>query len=367
MLWLSNFYVISSMRKIYLVLLPLIIAVPGLSQATANAAPVSGQHYIYTCPGYAYDPISKQYLLPHDCIADPNAQPATHQWLTEQVPTILRGDGRRWQAQFLESTVSTGRFAGKTHVSVLREGSVAADTQFAGCTQAGRLAGWPIGDHMLNPHRHFGVWSYYNYRAAGWQGYSYAATNGRQSGSCATVPRIRTNSAKMADEFFSRALRSWSQHDSGEAMFNLGVALHMVQDVSVPSHSHPEVRVDSLMAQNPLGTSVRGQDVYPAWANVVKENYRIGSGGRYQLSTNVNGATPYHTAGGFVYAMAATTYPYFPYNSLTSATPASSYRCDVTNFPEDCLSDSVELLKEAQRYSAGLVGFFFAEADFGRD
>ncbi|HEY8109007.1 MAG TPA: hypothetical protein VIF43_03290 [Patescibacteria group bacterium] len=212
---------------------------------------------------------------------------------------------------------------------------------------------------MSNPYRHFGVWSYYQQPRTGWQGYGHAASRGRTTGSCARAPRIRTKSAFMAQEFFNRAIRSWKQQRSGDAMYNLGISLHAMQDAAVPSHAHPELKISSIQVRNPRGTVVQGQDVFPAWSNAHKDEHRVTSDGLYQLPASINGVRLAQDAHGFTYGMAATAYPYTTYHQPTSAIPQSAYRCDVTNFPEDCREESAYLLEQVQRYSAGLVNLFF--------
>ncbi|MDP4000166.1 MAG: hypothetical protein Q8Q11_01910 [bacterium] len=330
---------------------------PGVKPAKAE---VGIQHYLYACPGYAHDPGTGRYSVPSDCRANPYEAPGTHTWLTRQVPVVLSGDGHGKQVAQLGGIVRGGYGRGsKTRLQALTDGVIVADTRLSGCTAYGRSIGWPIGDHMTNPYRHFGVWSYYQQPRAGWQGYGYVSSQGRRSGQCAKAPRVRTKSAFAANEFFNRAVRSWKQSRSGDAMYNLGIALHMMQDAAVPSHAHPEVNVGTLRIRNPRGEIVDGQDVFPAWSNVHKDEHAITSNGRYQLPATINGVSLSRTASGFVYAMAATAHPYFPYNEQTSATAPSTYRCDVTNFPEDCATESAYLLREAQRNSAGVVNLFF--------
>lgn len=316
----------------------------------AQAQGVTASHYLYTCDGYAYDATAHRYTLPTDCHADPNIHPATHSWLTNQIPLILRGDGRTRQATLLNATVTVGsRGRGRTHLDSLRDGVIAADYHFQGCNPIGRSAGWAVGDHELNPYRNFGYWSYWQYDWLwGYRGAGFATFAPRRTGACGIAPSVRTNAARMADEFSARAERAWRAHQPGEAMFNLGIALHLVEDVSVPSHAHPETLVSWFGKQ----------DVFPAWANVHKSEHAIGSGGRYRAAGRINGVSVGDSPGGFVYAMAAESFPYFPYQALTATAPAGLLKCDVTTDPEHCPTESSRLLEQAQSYSTGYVGFF---------
>lgn len=327
--------------------------------AAASGQGPSDQHYVYHCDGYNYDFGTGRYTLPDDCHANPGLQPGTHQWLTDQAVTILRGDGKTASADFLESPIDRGPRLGQTHLSALKDGIVAADTKLFGCTEFGRAYQWPLGDHELNPYRHFGSWSYTVYEPlAGWRGWLYAATGARRTTPCQgrVAPSVRTNSARMADEFFARAKRDWQRFgDTGQAMFNLGIALHLLQDATVPSHAHPELDVTRLRVQNYHGERIAGQDVYPAWAEAKKTENAITAGGTYAPPTWMNGIKIVDTPGGWVYWQAAAGYPYFPYAAGYSATPSTHSKCDVTDFPEHCRTESETLLKNAQRVSAGFV------------
>jgi len=321
---------------------------------TAQAAGPSDQHYLYECPGYGYDANTGVYTVPDDCRADPNTNPATHSWLTDRIPTILAGDGRNRQANLLNSIITIGsRGRGQTHLKSLRDGVIAADYHFQGCNPVGRTAGWAVGDHMLNPYRNFGYWSYWERDWQwGYRGSGFLTFAPRRTGACGIHPSVRTNAARMADEFWARAERAWRAHQPGEAMFNFGIALHLVEDVAVPSHAHPEFDVRWLGKQ----------DVFPAWANVHKNSYAVSNGGRYSVAGLVNGVPVGDSPGGFPYAMAAESFPYFPYEPNTAARVPTG--CDVTTDPEGCLTESGELIRKAQRYATGYMGYFFDRMNY---
>jgi hypothetical protein len=323
------------------------------------ASPARG-HYIYTCPGFAHDASAHRYALPPDCHADPSAHPATHQWLTYQAARILRNDGYGKPSTFLASSAP----GGGTYIDRVRDGVVRADTGLNGCTAYGNSVGWPLGDHMLNPYRHFGVWSYNLHEALGWQGFLYAGSGGRRTGSCASAPRVRSTSAAMADEFFNRARAAWGAGDYAAAMVNLGTALHVVQDATVPSHTHPEVDLATIRIRTSCCGVVRGLDAFPAWANVAKEQHAIASGGKYRPPATLHGVDIARTAGGWVYWMAAASYPYFPWNARWSAIAHDAARCDASDFPVECANASDALLRRAQAASAGFIQYFFASIGY---
>lgn len=308
-----------------------------------GGAPSAHAHYIFTCPGYQHLGNGK-YEVPQDCSGgDPNfafRNPGTHQWLTHRAVRVLRRDGFRRYANVLGAPIRMGNNGlGRRHIDLLIEGIVRADTDLNGCTDYGLEVGWPIGDHGLNPYRQFGFFSYNRYpERAGWHGQLYP-----RSGPCATAPDARSTSARMADEFFGRAQRSFRGGERADAMFNLGIALHMVQDATVPEHSHPE----------------KQHFYFEPWANANKERYAVLDGGLYEPPPSLRGVRINDTPGGWVYWMAAESYPYYRFDASTSARPRQTYRCPVAQDPERCRVSAGRLLKVGQRASAGFLRYFF--------
>lgn len=319
----------------------------------------SSAHFIYACPGYAYNPSNGAHRLPElsGCNTNPYTNPAVHQWATEQAKSILSSDGYTRYATLLQSPIQIGGTGvGRRHISLLIDGVIAADTLLGGCKSYGASVGWPIGDHMLNPYRHFGVWSYYRYPTRpGWYGWAYPDRDRL----CPDTPRVRTNSAKMADEFFSRAQREWRAFRPGDAMFNLGIALHVVQDATVPSHVHPEFKTKDHFPLKGLPI-----DSFPAWATANWPRHAVNSGGWYSMPSYVNIVKIEPTPGGWVYWMAARAYPYFYWDLRTTAVLPSMMGCNVTRSPETCPAEAGQLLKMTQRASAGFLRFFFGSVGY---
>lgn len=317
-------------------------------------------HFIYTCPGYGYDPATGAHTLPsgEGCNKDPYTNWGVHQWATERAKLILFYDGYIRYATLLQSPIqigSTGK--GRRHIDLLIDGVIAADTLLNGCTGYGAAVGWPLGDHMLNPYRHFGVWSYFRYPTRpGWYGWAFP----NRTRACPDAPWVRTNSARMADEFFARAQREWRAFQPGNAMYNLGIALHVMQDATVPSHVHPEDKTRDHFPPLP-GVPL---DSYPAWAATNKAVNAVDSGGLYVMPSSRRGVSIAPTAGGWVYWMAAESYPYSYWNPQTSAVPSSAMGCNVTRSPEQCLSDAKKLLQLTQKASAGFLRFFFGSVGY---
>jgi hypothetical protein len=341
-----------------LVLVLLLSLVTPLALGSKGAETVQA-HYIYTCPGYQYDPATGSHALPSGagCDTNPYRNHGVHQWAAEQAKLILFYDGYIRYATLLQSPIRVGSVgSGRRHADLLIDGIIAADTLLNGCTSYGASVGWAIGDHMLNPYRHFGLRSYYLYSSrSGWHGWAYPRT-----GDCASAPRVRSNSARMADEFFARAQREWRAFQPGNAMYNLGIALHMVQDATVPSHVHPE---DQTRDHFPPVANVP-LDSYPAWAAANRARNAVSSGGWYSMPSSRRGVTIAPTAGGWVYWMAAESYPYSYWKPDTSAVPRSSMGCNVSRSPEACFREAQGLLRMTQRGSAGFIRFFFASVGY---
>jgi hypothetical protein len=317
-------------------------------------------HFIYLCPDYRYEASTGEHRLPdgRHCNTNPYTNPGVHQWAVEQAKLILFYDGFIRYATLLQSPIRIGGTGeGRRHVDLLKDGVIAADTLLNGCKPYGASVGWPIGDHMLNPYRHFGVLSYYLYPdQRGWYGWAYP----RRARQCPGTPAVRTNSARMADEFFARAQREWRAFRPGDAMYNLGIALHMVQDATVPSHVHPESRTKDYFPAEP-GVPI---DSYPAWANANRARHAVSSGGLYSLPGSNNGVSIAPTAGGWVYWMASIAYPFSYWESGVSAVPSSSMRCNVSRSPEACAGDARALLHLTQRAGAGFIRFFFSSVGY---
>lgn len=336
--------------------LTIVLASVGL--AVGQSPERAQAYYLYYCPGYVAN------NEPPNCNANPYASPGMHSWLVRQAPKILEGDGYQKASNLLRAPLD-----GSTYVEWINAGTIAADTGLNGCTDYGRSAGWELGDHMLNPYRDFGVWSYSGAPLLGYVGYGYVRDQARRVGPCAGSPRVRSNAARMADEFFARATKAWGEGRRKDAMFNLGISLHVIMDAAVPSHAHPEVNVGWLQVTNPSGGRERGRDAFPAWANeMMKSNpgaIAVSSGGLYEPPASSRGVQIARTPGGWAYWMASESYPYFPWSGSWSAIGRDAVRCDVTNFPEVCPNAATAIVQRSERASAGFIRFFLAKVGDG--
>lgn len=78
------------------------------------------------------------------------------------------------------------------------------------------------------------------------------------------------NAGIACERYFNEAVKFWRQGNTGLAMFYLGAALHLVQDLCVPYHAHGKV--------------FDGHRRFEFWASNNKELFAICRGGRYEKS-----------------------------------------------------------------------------------
>jgi len=77
------------------------------------------------------------------------------------------------------------------------------------------------------------------------------------------------NAAKKCAEFFYKSLNLWQRKKHAMAMFFLGAAIHLVQDVCVPHHAANKMFNCHLEYEN--------------WVEKRKENYKVDRGGIYEI------------------------------------------------------------------------------------
>ncbi|MFC1779696.1 DUF1566 domain-containing protein [Thermodesulfobacteriota bacterium] len=68
---------------------------------------------------------------------------------------------------------------------------------------------------------------------------------------------LKANAYKMSSEFYTRAMNAWQEKRYTDAAYNLGITLHLVQDMSVPAHVYLDKNSDLA------GTDVFFED--PVW------------------------------------------------------------------------------------------------------
>lgn len=80
------------------------------------------------------------------------------------------------------------------------------------------------------------------------------------------------SAAKKCAVFFHKSIHLWQRKKHAMAMFFLGAATHLVQDVCVPHHAACKMFNCHLEYEN--------------WVVKRKENYKVDSGGIYEISLN---------------------------------------------------------------------------------
>ena len=110
---------------------------------------------------------------------------STHQFLFDQIPIILASDGHAGVADFID-----GRYLMR-----MKLGSIRADETL-----------WDSREHYMDPQTHEGL---VGFKSAG----------------------------QLGTERFGAAVSYWSAGNKDDAFFNLGWAVHLVQDLTVPHHA----------------------------------------------------------------------------------------------------------------------------------
>jgi phospholipase C len=214
---------------------------------------------------------------------------STHQWLTTRIPVILRADGYEGIADLLEGY----------YLIRMREGTMRADETL-----------WDSREHYMDPSSHDG---FLGFREAG----------------------------GLASEKFWLAVAQWLSDDRSTAMYNLGWATHLVQDLTVPHHARL--------------TALNGHAEYEDWALSHQTDYPVASGGVYRLAGSPHGV-PLNTSDPFewVDANAHQSYDLYPYVDGAEGDPGNDY----------AFAASL-MIPLAQRTSSGFVKMFFETVDAG--
>lgn len=193
----------------------------------------------------------------------------THVFCNEQARIILYNDGHRQAARFFND------FKGE-----LDRGVTWADRGLRSTT------------HHYDPVRKTGVWAW-------------------------------ANAAEKCRQYFNQAIKLWQRGKQQRAIFMLGAAAHLVQDVCVPHHACCKL--------------FDGHLDYEKWAKGRKHFYRVRSGGLYNL-----GGRP----DDWVIANARTAREY--YGLVCAAAGEENYR-----------RATAVLLPLAQRSTSGFLLLFF--------
>ena len=200
---------------------------------------------------------------------------ATHLFCNRQGIEILKNDGKRAQALFLSR-----------YTDDLNRGVIWADR------------GWKYFFHYLNPKVNNGYGPY-------------------------------TNARLECEFYFDKAKYYWSRNNKKKAIFFLGAAVHLVQDLCVPHHS--------------IGSAFCGHTEYEKWVQEHFTSYEVDSGGIY---------SSYESSGDWVEHNANISRVYYPYVSFIRSRRSYDMATKV-------------LLPLAQRTTAGFLSSFLDEVKDG--
>jgi len=180
---------------------------------------------------------------------------ATHQFIFQQAKTILRNDGYENIADFLESKTPSD----ESFLDVMIRGSDENDEWL-----------WQAGEHYMQPTTHLGLLFGVRFKSAG----------------------------VLAQEKFDEAVDHWFHGEREDAMYDLGWAIHMVQDLSVPHHAYL--------------TPWMGHSTYEELVDGSKTSYLVSSGGVYSFPSFPNYYTTTH------YSTTETAFDWVDYNAHRS-------------------------------------------------
>ena len=146
--------------------------------------------------------------------------------LVPQTAEILKNDGKE---EFYARLHQAGGVTGKTGLRLLTKGAADADKPFSG--------------GFIVPFWHFHhPWSHRGYL-------------------------VGNSSADQAAWLFTFALDLWQKKREEQALYHLGRALHLVQDIFIPQHA--------------AVTAFKGHSELEHWLSENWEDYRVDSGGFY--------------------------------------------------------------------------------------
>lgn len=192
----------------------------------------------------------------------------THQTMADLVSVTFTNDGKQQYSDFLQQNAPD---KGRPYLDLLKQGVRDADLRVNGiyavdkkcrditkssCPESEKVANdipeWIVGDHCFHSKTLKGYHSLpgpINRVYIDWGGWTEDAkiretliavlpgkTFEEKKNALINIMK-EANAAKLAEFFYSRALAEWRNNHPGDAFYNLGIALHVVQDLTVPHHS----------------------------------------------------------------------------------------------------------------------------------
>jgi parallel beta-helix repeat protein len=179
----------------------------------------------------------------------------THEFIFEQAKTILRNDGYVSYGDFLDSVDPADPY-GRTYLQVMIAGSDDHDKSLE--FPYVFPWDWYCFNHYMDPTDHHPL--------------SYMGLGFKSAG-------------QLCQERFDEAVIHWGRGESHEAMYDLGWAAHLAQDVCVPHHAYP--------------TWQQGHSTYEDWVLNNMASFAVESGGMYSLPSFLDYQfyTPRHFVG----------------------------------------------------------------------
>ncbi len=189
----------------------------------------------------------------------------THTFITQQAWAIFQKDNQALLIPFQKYQAYVPQFYDK-----LVKGVLEADTKsttVASAQYTFKFGGksytvyMPTSEHYYNPEN--GLGAFYFFRSA----------------------------KQKAEEYYNLALENWRNKKYEDSVYNLGRAMHMVQDVTLPQHTYNGVE------------ALLNQEGYANWLDRHFNEYKVESGATYNV-TNI---------GNLVHSNAATSHPLLKY------------------------------------------------------
>ncbi len=209
---------------------------------------------------------------------------STHQFINDQIPVILWNDGYPYLSKY---------FSGP-NLEQMKRGSIRADETI-----------WDSREHYMHPSSHEG---FLGFKSAG----------------------------QLARERFSAAISHWNSGNRNSALYELGWAMHLVQDLTVPHHA--------------ALTALDYHSEYEQWVLDNQYKYYVTSGGIYNFDSYLPGhyddeSDPFD----WVDYNAHYSYDHFSYVNGPNGQDGNDYDYAASL-----------LLSRAQRTSAGFVFMFLS-------